>query len=686
MTLIGLSVPVTAQTVVPQRLSQKLFRPTSESGRRHELIAAYHASLVDWGEVVRSRVQPVPDRPGELFIGRPRHVENDVRPTAYAAMVLSFLAETHQPNASITEVDRTEMRKQAIGLLRYLALSHVSNGGACANGKPWGNGWQSAMWARAVGFAAWQSWSSLDEPLQKAVTQLLVTEADRFIKAQPKSSVRNDTGAEENAWNASITSLVSNMFPEHEHAHAWETAAKRYMYNTFSVTADATDDTAGDDGLPIRSWVQTVNAHDDFTVENHGLVHVGYLKNSLTMLLENAVHWKLVNKDPPSAYRHHVPEVFDRLCRCMNWNAAAIYFGGNDWRIYETQCSDILIYAALRQLTGDRQAAYLEDVALEHLLRRQQAEGGYYNGRRDLEYGGMCATRLISCYAMHVLNDTLTPSGTEQQFGAVANGVTRLEAARSVLHRTPDKFASFTWAQKRMALAIPSDESSVVWPHFTSYTGVINAEHSSDRYCQLRNLAVSTGDNEFSVYGTLVRCKGTLFHDFFYASPPGALTVYAERLRPQNGFQLQYRKTGIVGLDYAIGSNQRTLFGDFGSVTATGFDSPKQTIPLKSRWLNIDNRIGYVVCRSDDRDNLMLYHAKNQIDPRRPHLQESIALVSEDSNNRVLENHWACVVTFLNQTANQTRSLAEKVQLSIDGTTAKLQLGGETFAFTSDLD
>ena len=254
------------------------------------------------------------------------------------------------------------------------------------------------------------------------------------------------------------------------------------MYNTFSVKADANDDTIGDDDRAIKDWVTTVNAHDDFTVENHGLVHVGYLKNSLTMLLENAVHWKLTDRTPPKSSQHHVSQVFDLLCRCMNWNGAAIYFGGNDWRIYETQCSDILLYSALRQLGGNRRAAYLENVAVKHMSSRQQAEGGYYNGRRDLEYGGLCATRLIMCYYLHAMSDSLTSPLTRDEFDSASNGVTKLDAARAVLHRTPEKFASFTWAQKRMALAIPSRESSVVWPHFTSYTGVINAEHSSARF------------------------------------------------------------------------------------------------------------------------------------------------------------------------------------------------------------
>lgn len=673
------TAPAVAEVPQPASMNQRLAHTTPRSARQQDLMNSYYSSLVDWGRIVASRVQPVPDRAGELYIGRGGNVENDVRPTAYAAMVLSFLAETQHSPQLLTAEERRQMRNQSIGLLRYLTRSHVSGGGMCANGKPWGNVWQSAMWTRAAGMAAWQSWNSLDEELRTSVAQMICLEADRFLQEKPKSSVRDDTGAEENAWNASITAIACNMFPNHQHARDWETASKKYTYNTFSVTTDATSDTIGDDGQRIRDWVDTVNAHDDFAVENHGLVHVGYLKNTLTMQLENEVHWKMVDRELPLAGQHHAPEVFDILCRCMNWNAAAIYFGGNDWQIYETQCSDILIYTALRQLHGNRHAALLEDTALKHLIRRQRAEGGYYNGRRDLEYGGMCATRLMMCFWLHALSDELTPPVTQQEFNAKANGVTKLESARTVMHRTADKFASFTWAQKRMALAIPSRDSSVVWPHFTSYTGVINAEHSSDQFCTLQNLRVDTEDNAFSVSGTLVRCKNTLRHDFYYASPTGAFTVYVERLRPQKGFQLQYRKTGIIGLDYPVGGNERPLFGAFGSLIAKGMDSPKQNTPLRSNWLNIDNQIGFVVCRDNHNDNNMLYHDKNQLDPRRPHLQESIALIHDDSGQSIGDSSWSCVVTFLNQTAEDTQSMIEHVRLTTNQHSATLKVRDEVF-------
>ena len=157
----------------------------------------------------------MPAQPQSNYLGLPGHAENDVRPTAYAAMVLAFLAEFQPPQSKLESDRRQTMRVAAIGLLRYLTASHVSGGGACLDGKPWGRQWQSAMWARAAGMAGWMLWPHLDEQLQTALATLVVFEADRFLGQPPKSSTRNDTGAEENAWNASVTALACNMLASH---------------------------------------------------------------------------------------------------------------------------------------------------------------------------------------------------------------------------------------------------------------------------------------------------------------------------------------------------------------------------------------------------------------------------------------------------------------------------------------
>ncbi|MBN1419639.1 MAG: hypothetical protein JXP34_12750, partial [Planctomycetes bacterium] len=686
-TLIVWRAPESEEAAV-RPIPEKALSPDPGDAPSRRLIEEYYDSILRWGRVVADEVRPVPDRPGQLYLGLPGHVEDHVRPTAYAAMVLAFLAEFRAPGTSLRglgdagdgDEERAKDRAAAIGLLRYLTAGHASGEGTCLNGKPWGNQWQSAMWARAAGMGGWLAWPHADEGLRRDVVRMIAFEADRFVEQAPKSRVRDDTGAEENAWNASIVALACAMMPDHSRAGAWERAAKRYMYNTFSVSADARDDSPADDGRRVRDWVTTVNAHDDYTVENHRLVHVGYLKNAAAELQENAIHWLLAGRPVPRACRHHLPEVFRILVSCMAWDGAPVYFGGNDWKVVHTQATDVILYAMRHLLEGDACAAYLEDVALRRLRLQQRAEGGYYNVRRDPEYGGLCATRLIACCLAHGIVGRIRVPIAPEGFDRMASGVTRFEAGRAVIHRTPEKFASFTWAQKRLALALPRGEDRLTWPHFASYLGIIDGEDSSERRAALEDLEVGVESDGFRASGRLVRAKGKLAQDFLYVSPAGPRTVYVERLRPREGYRLQSRETGIIGLEYPVGGNARTLRGAFGAVTATGCGGEAATRLLRSDWLNIDDRVGYVIARTDGVPNVIRHHDLAGGEGRVPKLQEWLSLVGEDEPALPAGGSWACVVTFLAQPAGETAEWARRVRLVADGSRGTCRIGDETIA------
>ncbi|MCC6126143.1 MAG: hypothetical protein IT426_14370 [Pirellulales bacterium] len=665
--------------VIVRPIPAKLMAPQPSAKISRDYLESYYESVRAWGKIVEDQVRPVPRHDDRRYLGLPENVENDVRPTAYAAMALGFLAEYRPPRSEAEKLDHERRRALAVGLLRYLTNSHVTGGGACVNGKPWGNQWQSAMWARAVGMAGWFLWPRLDEKLQVSVARLVEYEADRFIEQPPKSGLINDTGAEENAWNASITALACNMMPSHPRAKAWEESALRYMYNTFSVAADARDSTPGDFGRPVKEWVTTVNAHDDFTVENHGLVHVGYLKNSASMLQENALAWLMSGRKTPAACMHHMPDVFDLLTHCMAWDASPVFFSGNDWKNYHEHCVEIVVYTMLSLLQSDRRAAFLEPTALDWLARQQRTEKGYYNVRRDLEYGGLCATRLIACCMAHGIVDPPPESVSAAEFDRLAAGTRHLVSSKAVVHRTPTKFASFAWAQKRMALSIPRDGSWVIWPHFSSYLGIIDDRDSSKRNALLQDIRVQVRPDGFQVSGTLRRCGGKLIQDFFFASPPGDFTVYIERLRLAEGFRLKSRETGIIGLEYPLGQNERQLHGPWGVLKTEGYGGRSQVRKLSGDWLNIGDAVGFVVRRGNGQKNLIRYHDEAKGEGRVPQLQEWLSLVGEADPSSLAKESWACVVTFLNQPSRQTESWASRIRFAVEGDRATCTNGVETF-------
>ncbi len=641
--------------------------------RNRRLMQGYYDSIRAWSEILAQRFRPVPGRPGQGYYGDGGHEEDDIRPLGYAALVNAFLSEANPPAVGIDAAARTRCREQAVAVLRYLAAAHVTGGEKCANGKPWGNQWQSAMWARSAGLGGWIIWEHLDRDLQLRLARLLEYEADRFIEQLPKNARPGDTGAEENAWNAHVTSLCCNMMPSHPHGRAWDESAKRYMYNSLSVAADKQDTRPGDDGRRVCDWVTTVNAQPDFTVENHGLVHIGYLKTTMAELVENAAQYLIGGQQPPAACFHHLSESWTLLLRCMSGDGAPIYFGGNDWKGVHTQPNDIVIYAMLNLLRDDRDAACVEQVALDVLGRIQRQQGGYYGVRRDIEQGGFVASRLITCYFGHAARGAGARPATAAQFNDRARGLLYLEHGQAILHRTPAKFASFAWGPKRLALAWPTDGTWAVWPHYSSYLGRLNEEDSDAKHARLERIRHELLPDGFTVVGTLLRCDGGVRQDFAYVSPPGDFTVYVERLSPLRDGGLSRRETGIIGHDYPPGENERTLHGRQGTVRVTAVGGTDQVLEIESNWLSIGDCIGYVVCRPEGRTNLMRYHDFARGQGRVPELQEWLSLVGDRTPPR-REEDWACVVTVLGQTAARTRSLAEAIRFVHDGRTAECRM------------
>ncbi|MBN2376904.1 MAG: hypothetical protein JXD22_10910 [Sedimentisphaerales bacterium] len=671
-----------AQAVKPLAAAMLQAKPDNE--RSVQLAQAYYDSIAKWGEVLWDHLERVPDHDDWGYYGLGRNVEDDVRPICYAVMANAFLAEVKPPQERLTPTQRERSRTDAIMCLRYLTQAHVTGTGVCLNGKPWGDQWQSAMWCRAAGLGGWLIWEHLDASLQQAVAKMVAHEAERFIDKQPESREYRNTGAEENAWNAKVTALACNMMSEHPHAVAWDRATKTYLYNSFSVKADHEDTTIGDDGKMIKKWVTTINAHSDYTVENHGLVHMSYLKDTMGYMLENACTYQLTGKTIPRAYLHHVEDAFAVVKKCMSWDGAAIYFGGNDWKIVHSQSADVSIYAALSQLTGDKVAASLEVPALKTMSAMQREEHGFFNVRRDLEYSGFCACRLISGYWYHVLVGRDCPPLTSDDLNKRLCGVTYLETARAIVQRTPTKFASFAWGPKHMALAMPENGNWVIWPHFASYLGYINDMDSSDKQAKILKIKPELQKDGFSVIGALERCEGKVTQDFAYVSLPGDVTFYIERLQAAKDFKLESRETGVIGHEYELAKNTRTLYGDFSVLTMQGTGGEKQVHEWTSDWFNVDDKVGYVIKRSPGVHNVIRYHDEPQGYGRVPKLQEWFSLVGDANTNADVEKktlspdgEWTCVVTFLNQTSAATKAHAENIDFKASGDSAMCRFGSQ---------
>jgi hypothetical protein len=332
-------------------------------------------------------------------------------------------------------------------------------------------------------------------------------------------------------------------------------------------------------------------------------------------------------------------------------------------------------------VAGDRRAALQEQRGLEGVARLQVAEGGFFNVRRDLEYGGLCATRLAACYLAHGAGGAGAEPLPPDQFDRQMTGVWHLEGGRAILHRTPGKFASFAFGPKWLALTLPAGPDRTVWPHYASYLGLIDGEAPTENQADRIRFSPPPYDNGFWAVGRLNRCRGKAQHDFALISPATDVTIYVERLRYHEGFHARTRESGIVGHEYEVGSNVRTLFGRFGAVEVEGTGGEEKIHEWVTDWLNVGNRIGYAVKRFPEAQNVVRYHDFAGGTGRVPKLQEWFSLIG-DANGQAMPDgeQWACLVTFPNRSAEETRVLAEGVLFQTNGEAATVSVSLGTTA------
>jgi hypothetical protein len=294
--------------------------------------------------------------------------------------------------------------------------------------------------------------------------------------------------------------------------------------------------------------------------------------------------------------------------------------------------------------------------------------------RRDIEFGGLCATRLIACYLAHAALGPGPEPASEAELEAACTGVTHLEYGRAILHRTPSKFASFTWGRKDMALALPEDGNWIVWPHFQSYLGAFDPPAGVDATGRERELLAHPASDGFIAMGRILYHGGTITQDVAFVSPPGDVAIYVERITAPEGYPAESRVGAPIGLEYPLGGNVRLLAGEFGRRRAVGVEEgDARSVLLPSSWLTIDDRVGYVVVRQADRVNVMRHRDEVRGEGRVPKLQEWISLIGDPQGSTLgPDPEWACVITLLGERACAAERIAGSASLRVRGSRAEL--------------
>ena len=578
--------------------------PLVELGPEGALSREYLRRIRAYLPYIQSNMKDWGPEPGARYHKRDGSQEHDVRQNASVAFGLALLAG-YSADQKSPAVQQSLADAKAI--VRYLAVTHKANFLPTGGGTQWGDHWQSALWCAIAGNAAWNVWDNLDDETRLMAARMIEHEADRFNQRPPDDGEWADTKAEENGWNSHIMSLASAMFPRHPHAALWRERAIVYMMNSFSTKADHTDGTIVD-GRPVRERVTTVCIHDDYTLENHRRVHPDYM-GTISLVLRNALFFRLAGQPVPGAACHHVKDCFTVLQQLTSPDGAYFYVNGQDWWPHRHD-GPLIVGGLMATVLADPAGAFMEARALDSFRKmHSRFKDGRACNPNEYNYANV-EEEMIARYGEMYLAHRLYGNGPRPLSHAAfseANAGSRLfDAGGFVIHRSPGSFCSFAWVNGAMGLIYPAGDTWFTSPDTRSMTGSISAAGVKDTAPQLieksvRLLPGKDGKRTqgFAFAGRFNRLEGKARQDLAYVALPGGTALYIEQWMALQDLSVSSLATGSFAVMNENASpivpNRRTLRTASGSIIVKGeSEEPAKRQVWDTPWVTIDNRLAVI--------------------------------------------------------------------------------------------
>jgi hypothetical protein len=353
-------------------------------------------------------------------------------------------------------------------MMRYLAATHRTGDRMTGDGKPWGDAWQSAHWAYALGRAAWFVWDDLPAEVRQGVRRVVAHEAGRFLKATPPHGMKRDTKAEENAWNSRIFSAAVALMPGDHRREAWERAFLRWAISSFMRPADATCREVVD-GRPVSEWFTGACIFDDFTCENHGFVHPGYM-GCIGITLSCHLDFRLSGRKPPRAIAWNAAGVYENLKWMATPDGGYIYPSGQDWSLFRNP-QKAHLHLMMAAFEGDPDGWKLASrgwEAMEKMQARTEVgrvflPGEYRFPSTQHDTISMFGLQWLTLHASDPIRDA--PKGRL--------GTRHLKSGGLVLQRTPRAFVTLSYGAKVMAQVAAMRPDRIVSPDQRSLVGSV---------------------------------------------------------------------------------------------------------------------------------------------------------------------------------------------------------------------
>lgn len=482
--------------------------------------------------------------PSLRLLTESRSGEHHVRPNTGALEGFAFLHRFGPYDEAVVGTSRPALLRDTIlPMTRYLVATHVTGTRPTGDGKPWGDAWQSAHWTQMLGRAAWWTWPELPVDLRAAVRRVVAHEADRIAAGEPPHQESLDTKAEENAWNSQVLSVAILLMPADARRPGWEQAFQRWALSSFLRPADARSQ-AVVDGRTVADQFTGPNIHDDFTLENHNIVHPDYM-TTFGLSLGCALDFAMTGRTPPEALLHNVAPVYENLKWFVLPDGGFVYPSGQDWELFRNP-GWFNTHVLMATFGRDPEAWPLALTALDTLERMQArtASGAVYD--EGSYFFASTQTDLLRALARSWLELRLAhPPGEFKP----RHGVLRLDSGKILLNRTPTAIHTLSWGPTVMAQCVPFRLDRIVSPDPRNGIGHVRLEgQERPSKVVLREARVDSASDRFQADLVLDHADAHVRAELQFRSDPDGRWTIRETLTALDDITTAEVATGLVGI------------------------------------------------------------------------------------------------------------------------------------------
>lgn len=491
------------------------------------------------------QVHPWSEDPSLLLLTESRSTEDGIRPNTGAVEGFCFLYRFGFYDAGQVGVSRSDLLKKFIlPMMRYLVATHVTGTRPTSDGRRWGDAWQSAHWAQMLGRSAWWTWNDLPQDLRDGVRRVVAHEAERIAQATPPHQIQQDTKAEENAWNSRILSVAVLLLPGDPRRQVWEAAFQKWAFSSFLRPADAHSQ-ALVDGRKVAEQFTGANIYDDFTLENHNIVHPDYM-TCFSLSLGAALDYTMSNRKPPECLWHNVAGLYENLKWFVLPDGGFVYPNGQDWQLFRNP-DWIAVHLEMAVFGRDANAWTLACRSLDTLEKMQARSASGVAYAPGETFFASSQTDLFRSLGLAWLT-VRTADHIDRKPGD-PQGVRRLDSARIILRRTGSAVHTFSWGAKIMAQCVPYRLDRIVSPHQASGIGhIVVTDQRRPLTLYVRNVVVRHGHDEFAADLLLDHGTDQIRADLQYRSKPDGTWTVHERLTALSDLTTGEIATGLIGI------------------------------------------------------------------------------------------------------------------------------------------